>query len=73
MNRIVFDTGKIREFMERTFCNMFTVCFIFACDIIFYGVTQCKTCTACVCFHSGGSICDVCVSKEYSQTVSFAV
>lgn len=28
MNRIVFDTGKIREFMERTFCNMFTVCFI---------------------------------------------
>ena len=35
MNRIVFDTGKIREFMERTFCNMFTVCFIFLCDIIF--------------------------------------
>ncbi len=35
MNRIVFDTGKIREFMERTFCNMFTVCFIFVCDIIF--------------------------------------
>lgn len=35
MNRIVFDTGKIRDFMERTFCNMFTVCFIFACDIIF--------------------------------------
>lgn len=35
MNRIVFDTGKIREFMERTFCNMFTVCFIFACDMIF--------------------------------------
>lgn len=35
MNRIVFDTGKIREFMERTFCNMFTVCFIFLCDVIF--------------------------------------
>lgn len=35
MNRITFDTGKIREFMERTFCNMFTVCFIFLCDIIF--------------------------------------
>lgn len=35
MNRIVFDTRKIREFMERTFCNMFTVCFIFACDMIF--------------------------------------
>lgn len=35
MNRIVYDTRKIREFMERTFCNMFTVCFIFVCDIIF--------------------------------------
>ncbi len=35
MNRIVFDTGKIRDFMERTFCNMFTVCFIFAWDVIF--------------------------------------
>lgn len=35
MNRIVYDTRKIREFMERTFCNMFTVCFIFACDMIF--------------------------------------
>lgn len=35
MNRIVFDTGKIREFMERTFCNMFTVCFIFLCDMVF--------------------------------------
>lgn len=35
MNRIVSDTGKIREFMEKTFCNMFTVCFIFLCDVIF--------------------------------------
>ncbi len=35
MNRIVYDTGRIQEFMQRTFCNMFTVCFIFACDIIF--------------------------------------
>lgn len=35
MNRIVHDTNGIREFMERTFCNMFTVCFIFACDIVF--------------------------------------
>lgn len=35
MNRIVSDTSKIRMFMENTFCNMFTVCFIFACDIIF--------------------------------------
>lgn len=35
MNRIAYDTAKIREFMERTFCNMFTVCFIFLCDVIF--------------------------------------
>lgn len=42
MNRIVFDTGKIRDFMERTFCNMFTVCFIFACDIIFMLVLSVK-------------------------------
>ncbi len=35
MNRIVYDTRRIREFMERTFCNMFTVCFIFLCDIVF--------------------------------------
>ncbi len=35
MNRIVSDTGKIREFMQDTFCNMFTVCFIFVCNIIF--------------------------------------
>ncbi len=35
MNRIVSDTGQIRMFMENTFCNMFTVCFIFICDIIF--------------------------------------
>lgn len=35
MNRIVSDTGKIREFMENTFCNLFTVFFIFICDMIF--------------------------------------
>ena len=35
MNRIIQDTGKIREFMERTFCNMFTVCFIFVCDVVY--------------------------------------
>ncbi len=35
MNRVVHDTVKIRDFMERTFCNMFTVCFIFVCDVIF--------------------------------------
>lgn len=35
INRIVWDTHKIREFFERTFCNMFTVCFIFVCDVVF--------------------------------------
>lgn len=35
MNRVVYDTRRIREFLEDTFCNMFTVCFIFACDIVF--------------------------------------
>lgn len=35
MNRIVYDTRTVCDFMERTFCNMFTVCFIFVCDIIF--------------------------------------
>ena len=42
MNRIVIDTGKIREFMERTFCNMFTVAFIFVCDVIFMLVINVK-------------------------------
>lgn len=35
MNRVVHDTVKVRDFMERTFCNMFTVCIIFVCDVIF--------------------------------------
>ncbi len=35
MNRVVSDTGSIREFMQNTFCNLFTVAFIFAWDIIF--------------------------------------
>jgi len=35
MNRVVNDTGSIREFMQNTFCNLFTVVFIFAWDVIF--------------------------------------
>ncbi len=35
MNRIVRDTDRVREFMQFTFCNMFTVCFIFVCNLIF--------------------------------------
>lgn len=35
MNRVVADTGGIREFMQNTFCNLFTVAFIFAWDVLF--------------------------------------
>lgn len=35
MNRIVNDTGNVRMFFENMFCNMFTVCFIFVCNVIF--------------------------------------
>jgi len=35
MNRVVSDTSSIREFMQNTFCNLFTVVFIFAWDVIF--------------------------------------
>lgn len=35
LNRVIQDTKHIREFMEMTFCNLFTVFFIFICDIIF--------------------------------------
>lgn len=35
MNRVVSDTGGIRDFMQNTFCNLFTVAFIFAWDVIF--------------------------------------
>lgn len=42
MNRVVRDTARIREFMQDMFCNMFTVCFIFVCDIIFMLVLNVK-------------------------------
>lgn len=35
LNRVMHDTRHIREFMEMTFCNLFTVFFIFICDIVF--------------------------------------
>lgn len=35
MNRVVGDTSSIREFMQNTFCNLFTVVIIFAWDVIF--------------------------------------
>ena len=35
MNRVVNDTSSIREFMQNTFCNLFTVAIIFAWDVIF--------------------------------------
>lgn len=42
MNRVVADTGAIREFMQNTFCNLFTVAFIFAWDVIFMVVLNWK-------------------------------
>ena len=35
MNRVVNDTGHIREFMQDTFCNMFTVAFIFVAVVLY--------------------------------------
>lgn len=35
LNRVMQDTRSIRDFMERAFCNLFTVAFIFVCDVIF--------------------------------------
>lgn len=35
LNRVMHDTRHVREFMENTFCNLFTVFFIFICDIVF--------------------------------------
>lgn len=35
MNRVVNDTSSIREFMQNTFCNLFTVAIIFAWDVVF--------------------------------------
>lgn len=35
LNRVMQDTRSIRDFMERSFCNLFTVAFIFVCDAIF--------------------------------------
>lgn len=35
LNRVMHDTRHVREFMENTFCNLFTVLFIFICDIVF--------------------------------------
>lgn len=42
INRIMHDTRHIREFMENTFCNLFTVFFIFLCDIAFMLVLDWK-------------------------------
>lgn len=42
LNRVIQDTKHIREFMEMTFCNLFTVFFIFICDIVFMLVLDWK-------------------------------
>ncbi|MGN1084639.1 MAG: ABC transporter transmembrane domain-containing protein, partial [Lachnospiraceae bacterium] len=42
MNRLMHDTGKIRFFMENIFCNLFTVCIIFVCVVIYMLVLNWK-------------------------------
>lgn len=42
MNRIVHDTARIKQFMDDIFCNMFTVCIMFVCDIIYMLVLDWK-------------------------------
>lgn len=42
MNRIINDTGRIREFMEEVFCNLFTVVIIFLCDVVYMLILDVK-------------------------------
>ncbi len=42
MNRIINDTGRVREFMEDIFCNLFTVVIIFICDVIYMLILDVK-------------------------------
>lgn len=42
MNRIINDTGRIREFMEDVFCNLFTVVIIFVFDIVYMLILDVK-------------------------------
>lgn len=42
MNRVVRDTARVREFMEDVFCNLFTICIIFACDIVYMLILDVK-------------------------------
>lgn len=35
MNRVIYDTARVREFMQDNFCNLFTVLIIFICDIVY--------------------------------------
>lgn len=42
MNRIVHDTARVKQFMEDVFCNLFTICIIFICDIIYMLILDVK-------------------------------
>lgn len=42
LNRVIHDTKHIREFMESSFCNLFTVFFIFICEIVYMFVLDYK-------------------------------
>lgn len=34
MNRILYDTGRVRDFMGETFCNLFTIIILFIADVL---------------------------------------
>lgn len=42
LNRVSHDTRHIREFMQDSFCNLFTVFFIFVCEIIYMFILDYK-------------------------------
>lgn len=42
MNRLMYDTNKIRRFMENIFCNLFTVCIIFVAVVVYMLVLNWK-------------------------------
>ena len=42
MNRVVYDTARIKQFMEDVFCNLFTVMVIFVFDAIYMLILDAK-------------------------------
>ncbi len=42
MNRVVYDTARIKQFMEAVFCNLFTVAIVFIFDMIYMLILDAK-------------------------------